>query len=101
MTRIEDNLADIADALRHGDFEKISTLSARLETISFPLDPSTLRQVARLARDNARMLAATVRGLRAAQRRIAALRAAGTLTTYDNAGHKRHHAAMTASPHRI
>lgn len=101
MTRIEDILADIATALRKGEFENVSTLSAMLDTVLLPRDPLALRQAARLARDNTLSLAAAIKGLRAAQRRIAALRSAGTFTTYDNAGHKRHHAAITASPHRI
>lgn len=95
---IEELLDRVHAALLAGDLTALAGQLAQLEGFS----PEALREVgaAGLARlrakadRNARCLEAAGRGLRAAQRRLAEIRAAGQgLQTYDGAGQRRTFAA--------
>lgn len=88
MPQIDALLSDLQTALRKGDFTAVSQVSAMLETFDLPKDPATLRCAARIAGENAALLAASANGLRAAQRRLAALRSGPRLTTYDGTGRR-------------
>ncbi len=101
MSPLEEILTRLTDAIRQADFPQISALSAMLETVSPPESPAALRRAARLARDNGLALAASSRGLRAAQRRIAELRSGPSLTTYDRSGRKQCHTRDNGPTHRL
>lgn len=99
--QLDDALLALGQALKLSDFDKISALSAMLETVSIPTDRPALERSARLARENALLLQASAKGLRAAQRRITELGQARNLTTYDLAGKKQNHALGPAKSHRL
>lgn len=101
MQPVDALLADLADALHRADFAALTVISARLETVSLPDSPAALRRTAQLAQHNQAAIAAAASGLRAAHRRVAALRSGHTLTTYDGAGHKTDRPAGPARLQRI
>ncbi|AWB50125.1 hypothetical protein HYN69_17865 [Gemmobacter aquarius] len=101
MTPLESLVDDVFSAVKAGDYSRLAAFSAMLETVSAPTDPATLTRIAKRARDNAALLDATIKGLRAARRRIDALRNGQTLTTYDSAGQKHDHSAAAARTHRL
>lgn len=101
MTPLESLFDDVSAAVRAGDYPRLAELSAVLETVSTPTEPAILHRVAKRARENAALLDATIKGLRAARRRIDALRNGWTLTTYDSAGQKRDHTEAAARTHRL
>lgn len=88
MTQLETVLTDLKTALRSADLAQVSTVSAMLETVSPPDDPAALRHIARLARENMTLAEASLRGIKAASRRLAELRTGGTLSTYDQTGRR-------------
>lgn len=101
MTPLESLVDDVFAAVKAGDYPRLATLSAMLDTIPAPADPAALTRIAKRARENDALLGATIKGLRAARRRIDALRNGQTLTTYDSAGQKRDHPAAAAPTHRL
>jgi hypothetical protein len=73
-----------------------------LTKASLPRDAAALDQLQRKASENAALLLAAQRGLRAAQRRIAEIRGvASGLTTYTATGHRQYSAQRTGSDHRV
>jgi hypothetical protein len=85
-------MEEVHDTLRRGDFAALSHLVARMELAEASLHLARreeLLHIRRLAARNARTLIAARRGIKAAQRRIAAvLSAARGLVTYDRLGHR-------------
>ncbi len=88
MQRIEALLTELQTALRKGDFSSLPALSAELETVLIPKEAAALRRAAHLSRETGELIAASLRGVRAGLRRVDALRAGTTLTTYDNSGRR-------------
>lgn len=91
MDRLEQAMADIAQAVRTGNFAVMANLAAQtesaLQALTPDVDASRLAALRDLAHRNAAGLEAAGRGVRAARRRvkeIAAVRTGGK--TYDNAG---------------
>lgn len=101
MTRLDALLEDVFVAVKAGDYPRLGQLSAMLETVSTPEDAAELPRIAKRARENAALLEATAKGLRAARRRIDALRGAQNLTTYDRTGQKHDHSAAAIRSHRL
>ncbi len=101
MTQLDQLLAKVGPALKAGDFDSLILISAMLETVLLPSDPDLLHRAGKLARQNEALLQATAKGLRAAHRRIAALKSGSRLTTYDGSGHKREHPAQPERSHRL
>jgi hypothetical protein len=102
---ILDGLSAIHAALLHGDFAALAALAQDLEqglTQPAPIrDAAALSLMRRKATENAALLLAAQRGLRAAQRRIAEIRGVATgLTTYTAAGSRLHSVQRTGSDHR-
>lgn len=87
-------LDGVHQALLRGDYAALSPLTTALtaEVTALEQDPSHrdgLQSVARRATRNAQCLLAALRGVRAAQRRLADIRAAGSsLVTYDQKGRR-------------
>lgn len=83
---------EVHDTLRRGDFAALPQLTARMERAEGALRlsrPEDLVVLRRMAERNARMMTATRRGIKAAQRRIAeVLSAARGLVTYDRQGQR-------------
>lgn len=101
MMRLDALLEDVFVAVKAGDYPRLDQLSAMLERVSPPADPAELTRIAKRARENVALLDATAKGLRAARRRIDALRGAQNLTTYDRAGQKHDHPAAAVRSHRL
>lgn len=101
MTQLEAVLTDLNTALRVFDLDRISANSAMLETIISAKDPDTLRHIARLARENMALAEASIRGIKAASRRLAELRTGGTLSTYDQTGRRTERALAPPDAKRI
>lgn len=101
MAPLEDILTDLNTALRRADFDSVAAFSAMLETEFPPNDPAALHHIARLACENMDLAAASIRGVKAANRRLAELRAAPTLSTYDRTGRRTERAPATTETKRI
>lgn len=99
--QLDQLLADLNSALRDQDYTRLNAISAMLETVLIPTDRAALQRAARLADENRSTLAAAARGVRAAQRRLAELRAGQRLTTYDNAGRRIERPAPNGKSHRV
>jgi len=94
-------LDDVFSAVKAADYGRLNHLSAMLETVLIPDDAQSLARAARRARDNATLLDATAKGLRAARRRVDALQKGQLLTTYDRSGQRRDHPAQAVRTHRL
>jgi len=99
-------LREERDALLAGDLDALGALAAEKERLADALGqaapdaPERLRDLARHAEENGRLLEAARAGLVAAQERIAAIRAGAPLATYDAAGTRRHHGARGSAARR-
>lgn len=94
-----DDLLDQAHrALLSGDLAQLDRLAPQLaaqETVPFAMDAATAGRLRQKASRNARLLQASLAGLRAARGRLLAMAGGADLTTYDAQGRK---ATLTAPP---
>lgn len=92
---LETALADLQAALKRGDLAGLDALLDRVAQTAaagIPADAATAARLRAQAAQNDRLLAATLRGLRSARRRLADLRAAKDgFSTYDAAGNRLEH----------
>jgi hypothetical protein len=93
MTPLETLLEDMAERVRRADFSTLALLAPQLETaltgLGGAVDPAAMGRLRRKAEENAQLLEAARRGLRAARRRIEETRRAGAaLQTYDGKGRR-------------
>ena len=104
---LSDNLTALHRALLAGDFRALTGLTHQIERhldggATKGLDAAALAGLRRLADENAILLRAAQRGLRAAQRRIAEIRGVATgLTTYTAGGQRRTSASASGPDHRV
>lgn len=98
---LEEALMGLQAALRAGDLTQLAALlDAVTETAARGVagDAATLARLRATAAQNDRLLAATLRGLRSARRRLAELQAAQAgFATYDSGGRRTCHPEGTAS----
>jgi hypothetical protein len=89
---LSDLMEEVHDTLQNGDFGALPQLTERMEQAEaalFHCGADDLLRIRRLAERNARTLAATRRGIKAAQRRIAqVLSASRGLVIYDRKGQR-------------
>lgn len=102
---VADRLAAIRRAALGGDFAAMPALGQELELLLAPGQFAPTRDAAlalhRQAQENAVLLRATQRGLRAAQRRLAEIRGvAAGLTTYSAQGTRKTTALRLGPDHR-
>jgi hypothetical protein len=93
MTPLDTLLEDMALQVRRADFSALARLTPQLETalagLGGAIDPATLGRLRRKAEENAQLLDASRRGLRAARRRLEETRRVGAgLQTYDGKGRR-------------
>lgn len=93
MTPLETLLEDMAERVRRADFPALALLAPQLEAaltgFGGAVDPAVMWRLRRKAEENAQLLEAARRGLRAARRRIEETRRAGAaLQTYDGKGRR-------------
>lgn len=97
---LEAALGKLRAALRAADFAALEGITAEIATLADGIgrgaDPVVLRRIARLAETNSVCLLAAGRGIRAARRRVAEVRAGGRLVTYDDAGQRLDHTGGAA-----
>lgn len=91
MHPLEDHLARMRAALQRADFAALPGLAAGMEAalggLRPPLDAAMLARLRKQSQENATLLDASRRGLRAARRRLEEVRrAASGLHTYDGKG---------------
>ena len=104
---LSDSLTALHRALLAGDFRAMTGLTHQIERhldsgAAQGLDAAALSRLRRLADENAVLLRAAQRGLRAAQRRIAEIRGVATgLTTYTAGGQRRTSASASGPDHRV
>ena len=89
MTRLDDLLDAVAEALLAGDLAALARLAPEVEaaTVSAP-DQSGALRLHRKAERNARLLQAATRGVKAARLRVGEIARGPTLTTYDARGRR-------------
>lgn len=93
MTNLDQLLDEMALCARRADFAGLGSLAPRIEAalgaLGQGVDPNALYRWQGKAKENAQLLDAAGRGLRAARRRLEESRAARkTLQTYDKKGRK-------------
>jgi flagellar biosynthesis/type III secretory pathway chaperone len=93
IAETETMLDQLTVAIREGDLQRIATIGPQLEQVLVALRPELDTQITERLREkacqNATLLQATAKGLRAAQRRIAEIRAAHEgLSTYNARGRR-------------
>ena len=88
MADLEVILDDSRAALLAGDMARLADLAAALADASPPAEPAALRRLRRKAERNAQLLAAALKGIRAAQRRLQDLTGQGRSSTYDAQGQR-------------
>ena len=104
---LTDSLTALHRAQLRGDFRAMTGLTHQIERhldsgVAQGLDTAALSRLRRLADENAVLLRAAQRGLRAAQRRIAEIRGVTTgLTTYTAGGQRRTNASAAGPDHRV
>lgn len=96
LIALEALLDRMQEALQGGDLAALETLAGPLAeagaTLPQPQDRAVLERLRRKAARNDTLLTASLRGLRAAQRRLAELRSLEQgFSTYDGAGLKHRH----------
>lgn len=88
-------LDQVYDAMLRSDYAALPALGARLEAVlqgAAPLTEGELQLIHRKADRNGAVLLAAQRGIKAARRRLADVRAAsGSLVTYDRSGRRAEH----------
>jgi hypothetical protein len=100
---LDDLLDRVHRALLAGDLAALATLGPAVEAQAEnpgALDPASAATLRRKAERNARLLQATLRGVRAARARLADLTLGPTLTTYDALGRKSLLPAVPQTPAR-
>lgn len=102
---IAESLAAIRRAALGGDLAAMPALSQGLDLLllspGFSLSPDAAQSLHRLAEENAVLLRAAQRGLRAARRRLAEIRGVATgLTTYSAQGQRQTAALRPGRDHR-
>ena len=99
---MEAGLDEMRSALLAGDMARLAAVSARIvaEDTLPGLTPPVAARLRVKAEANARLLAAALKGLKAAQRRAAELAGAGQFSTYDASGQRCRPEAPTAFPLR-
>ncbi|NUB44913.1 hypothetical protein GEU84_010995 [Fertoebacter nigrum] len=105
LTALDDLLDRMLGCILLSDLAALSPLAAEAETllarVTTPADIVAVHRLRAKAEHNARCLAATARGLRAAQRRLAEIRALREgrtrLVTYDGQGRRAETALSPAS----
>lgn len=93
MTPLEILLDDMAERVRQADFQALARLTPQLEAAMAALPagaaPALMGRLHRKAEENAQLLDAARRGLRAARRRLEETRRVGEgLQTYDGKGRR-------------
>ena len=93
MTPLEILLDDMAERVRQADFQALARLTPQLEAAMAALPagaaPALMGRLQRKAEENAQLLDAARRGLRAARRRLEETRRVGAgLQTYDGKGRR-------------
>lgn len=93
MTSLETLLHDMAERVRQADFPALARLTPQVEAALAALpagaDPALMGRLRRKAEENAQLLEAARRGLRAARRRVEETRRVGAaLQTYDGKGRR-------------
>lgn len=93
MTPLEILLDDMAERVRQADFQALARLTPQLEAAMVALPagaaPALMGRLQRKAEENAQLLDAARRGLRAARRRLEETRRVGAgLQTYDGKGRR-------------
>lgn len=93
MTVLDQVLDDVAARVRAADFQALARLAPQLEAALAALpgsqDPALMQRLKRKAEENAQLLDAARRGLRAARRRLEETRRVGAgLQTYDGTGRR-------------
>ena len=93
MTPLDTLLEDMARQVRRADFAALALLTPQLEAalagFGGAIDPATMGRLRRKAEENAQLLDASRRGLRAARRRLEETRRASAgLQTYDGKGRR-------------
>jgi hypothetical protein len=87
-------LDQVYDAMLRSDYGALPALGARLEAVlqGPPLSEADLQLIRHKADRNGAVLLAAQRGIKAARRRLADVRAAtGSLVTYDRSGRRAEH----------
>lgn len=90
-SRIEALLQDTREALFAGDLTRLGELAAETEQAladGLPADASLAGRLRALAERNSPLLAAAIRGVKAAQRRAAEVAGHGNFVTYDSRGNR-------------
>ena len=93
MTPLDTLLEDMALQVRRADFSALARLTPQLETalagLGGTVDAAVMVRLRRKAEENAQLLDAARRGLRAARRRLEETRRVGAgLQTYDGKGRR-------------
>ena len=98
LSRLSRLLERERSALAGGQLSELAELTREKEALARHLaatptttDDGTLAALARRADENGRMLGAARAGLNAARERLAGIRAAGEVETYDAGGRRRRH----------
>lgn len=89
MADLETLMGETRDALLAGDIERLGALAAETEQAlaeGAPADAAAAGRLIRLAERNQPLLAAAIRGVKAAQRRAVEVAGHGTFVTYDSRG---------------
>ncbi len=98
--RILESLGALHRAIRQADFKAIARISAELETFLLAPDRLSEADLEKIRRQSFAVqtcLGAALQGMRNARQRMAEIRAAGRLVTYDNQGQRRSHALQGES----
>ncbi len=101
MAGLEALLDTAREALLDGDILKLAALAGELEAATLPRDPAALHRSRAKAGRNAALLAAALKGLRAARRRAEELAQPDRFSTYDARGRRGALAASTAPAGRF
>lgn len=100
MTDLEAILDDSRAALLAGDMARLADLADALAVAEPPSDPAALHRLRQKAERNAQLLAAALKGIRAARRRLQDLTGQGRSSTYDAQGRRGEIGAAPLPPAR-
>jgi hypothetical protein len=92
--RILESLGALHSAIRQADFKEITRISGELETFFHAPDQFAEADLEKIRRQSFAVqtcLGAALQGMRSARQRLADIRAAGRLVTYDNQGQRQSH----------